>query len=167
MAVAGENVQPRICVAEPPRVGNPMNLSMVISVYASISRELGLPLRFPGTSNAYTALYQVTSADILARATEWATTSPSAANEIFNVTAGVDVYLGQTRFTKPKAVAVEGRELRFNKAVIATGSHTVAPMRYDLERGGWSRRGRFGRAEITPGLLRSKAFFSGFEVSRA
>jgi hypothetical protein len=30
-------------------VGNPMNLSMVISVYASISRELGLPLRFPGT----------------------------------------------------------------------------------------------------------------------
>jgi len=63
-------------------VGNPMNLSMVISVYASISRELGLPLRFPGTPNAYTALYQVTSADILARATEWATTSPSAANDI-------------------------------------------------------------------------------------
>jgi hypothetical protein len=52
-----------------------MNLSMVISVYASISRELGLPLRFPGTRNAYTALYQVTSADILARATEWAVTA--------------------------------------------------------------------------------------------
>ena len=69
-------------------VANPMNLSMVISVYAGISRELGLPLRFPGTPNAYTALYQVTSADILARATEWATTSPSAANEIFNVTNG-------------------------------------------------------------------------------
>ena len=32
--------------------------------------------------------HQVTSADILARATEWATTSPSAANEIFNVTNG-------------------------------------------------------------------------------
>src|SRR6201984_3426248 len=88
-------------------VANPMNLSMVISVYAGISRELGLPLRFPGTPNAYTALYQVTSADILARATEWATTSPSAANEIFNVTVGVAVYLGQTRFTKPNAVAVE------------------------------------------------------------
>jgi nucleoside-diphosphate-sugar epimerase len=42
-------------------VGNPMNLSMVIAVYASISRELGLPLRFPGTPDAYTALYQVTS----------------------------------------------------------------------------------------------------------
>lgn len=41
--------------------------------------------------------------------------------------AGVDVYLGQTRFTKPNAVAVESRELRFNKAVIATGSRAVAP----------------------------------------
>jgi hypothetical protein len=28
-------------------VGNPMNLLMVISVYAAISKELGLPLRFP------------------------------------------------------------------------------------------------------------------------
>ena len=45
-------------------------------------------MRFPGTPTAYTALYQVTSADILARATEWATTSESAANEIFNVTNG-------------------------------------------------------------------------------
>jgi hypothetical protein len=35
--------------------------------------------------------------------------------------------------------------------VIATGSRAVAPMRYDLERGGWSRRGRFGRAETRRG----------------
>jgi nucleoside-diphosphate-sugar epimerase len=69
-------------------VGNPMDLSMVIAVYARISRELGLPLRFPGTPNAYTALCQVTSADVLARATEWAAVSESAANEIFNVTNG-------------------------------------------------------------------------------
>lgn len=41
--------------------------------------------------------------------------------------AGVDVYLGHTRFTKPNAVTVNGRELRFNKAVIATGSRPVAP----------------------------------------
>ena len=30
-------------------VGNPMNLLTVIAVYAAISKELGLPLRFPGT----------------------------------------------------------------------------------------------------------------------
>jgi hypothetical protein len=28
-------------------VGNPMNLLMLIAVYAAISKELGLPLRFP------------------------------------------------------------------------------------------------------------------------
>src|SRR5947209_2892535 len=69
-------------------VGNPMNLLMAIAVYAAISKELGLPLRFPGTEKAYGALYQVTSADILARATDWAGSTPAAANEIFNITNG-------------------------------------------------------------------------------
>lgn len=69
-------------------VGNPMNLLMVIAVYATISKELGLPLRFPKTEAAYRALYQVTSADILARATHWAGSTPAAANEIFNITNG-------------------------------------------------------------------------------
>ena len=68
--------------------GNPMNLLMVIAVYATLSKELGLPLRFPGTEAAYRALYQVTSADILARATDWAGSTPAAANEIFNITDG-------------------------------------------------------------------------------
>src|SRR6267154_2176451 len=34
-------------------VGNPMNLGMSIAVYAVISKELGLPLRFPGTEKSY------------------------------------------------------------------------------------------------------------------
>ena len=69
-------------------VGNPMNLAMVIAVYAAISKELGLPLRFPGPEAAYRALYQVTSADILARAADWAGETAGAANEIFNITNG-------------------------------------------------------------------------------
>ena len=68
--------------------GNPMNLLMVIAVYAAISRELGLPLRFPGTHAAYQALYQVTSSDILARATDWAGRTPAAHEGIFNITNG-------------------------------------------------------------------------------
>jgi nucleoside-diphosphate-sugar epimerase len=68
--------------------GNPMNLAMVIAVYAVISRELGLPLRFPGTEAAYRALYQVTSANILASAAAWAGETSVAANEIFNITNG-------------------------------------------------------------------------------
>jgi nucleoside-diphosphate-sugar epimerase len=69
-------------------IGNPMNLTMVIAIYAAISKELGLPLRFPGTMAAYRALYQVTSADILATASDWAGSEPRAANEIFNITNG-------------------------------------------------------------------------------
>ena len=68
--------------------GNPMNLLMVIAVYATISKELGLPLRFPGSEAAYRALYQVTSSDILAKASLWAGSTPGAANEIFNITNG-------------------------------------------------------------------------------
>lgn len=69
-------------------VGNPMNLLTVIAVYAAISKELGIPLRFPGTQAAYQALYNVTSADILAQAADWAGTSEGARNEIFNITNG-------------------------------------------------------------------------------
>ncbi len=69
-------------------VGNPMNLTMVITVYAAMSKELGLPLRFPGTEAAYRALYQVTSADILAEAADWAGQTDAARNEIFNITNG-------------------------------------------------------------------------------
>ncbi len=43
--------------------------------------------------------------------------------------AGVDVYLGHTRFT------VDGRELRFNKAVLATGSRPAAPTIEGLREG--------------------------------
>jgi len=69
-------------------VGSAMNLVMVIGVYAAICREMGLPLRFPGPEKVYQALYQVTSADILAEATIWAGETEAARNEIFNVTNG-------------------------------------------------------------------------------
>jgi nucleoside-diphosphate-sugar epimerase len=68
--------------------GNPMNLLMVIAVYAVISRELGQPLRFPGSLAAYDALYQVTDAELLARATVWAGSEPATHGEIYNVTNG-------------------------------------------------------------------------------
>jgi pyruvate/2-oxoglutarate dehydrogenase complex dihydrolipoamide dehydrogenase (E3) component len=40
---------------------------------------------------------------------------------------GVDVFLGNARFTGPKTVAVAGQSLRFTKAVIATGGRAVHP----------------------------------------
>ena len=41
--------------------------------------------------------------------------------------AGVDVFLGEGRFTGPRDIEVGGQTLRFAKAVIATGGRAVAP----------------------------------------
>lgn len=68
--------------------GNPVNLLMVIGVYAAINKALGLPMRFPGTRAAYDALYQTTDAELLARATIWAGHESKAAGQAFNVTNG-------------------------------------------------------------------------------
>ena len=47
-----------------------------IAVYAAISKELGLPLRFPGKPGAYTSIYQVTESTHFANAALWAATEP-------------------------------------------------------------------------------------------
>ena len=41
--------------------------------------------------------------------------------------AGVDVYLGEARFTDRSALEVDGQQLEFHKAVIATGARAAAP----------------------------------------
>jgi nucleoside-diphosphate-sugar epimerase len=68
--------------------GNPMNLAMAIAVYASLSKELGIPLRFPGKPGAYDKLLEMTDAGLLAQATVWAATSPQCANQAFNISNG-------------------------------------------------------------------------------
>ncbi len=69
-------------------LGNPMNLAMVIAVYASMSKELGVPLRFPGKPGAYTSLIEMTDADLLAKATVWAATNAESRNQAYNITNG-------------------------------------------------------------------------------
>jgi nucleoside-diphosphate-sugar epimerase len=69
-------------------LGNPMNLAVAIAVYAAMSKELGLPLRFPGKPGAYDKLLEMTDAGLLARATVWAATDPRCANQAFNITNG-------------------------------------------------------------------------------
>ncbi|MER7080333.1 Nucleoside-diphosphate-sugar epimerase [Saccharopolyspora kobensis] len=69
-------------------LGNPMNLALVIAVYAAISKELGLPLRFPGKPGAYDSLLEMTDARLLAKATVWAATAEQAQNQAFNINNG-------------------------------------------------------------------------------
>lgn len=68
--------------------GNPLNLISVLAVYATILKELGLPLTFPGKPGAFTSIYQATHAPLLGRSMIWMSTTPSAANLAFNVTNG-------------------------------------------------------------------------------
>jgi nucleoside-diphosphate-sugar epimerase len=67
-------------------VGSSMNMLTTIAAYAAISKELGLPFRFPGSN--LTNIAQAVDARLLARAIRWAGTTPACANQTFNVTNG-------------------------------------------------------------------------------
>jgi nucleoside-diphosphate-sugar epimerase len=69
-------------------LGSNLNLLNALALYAAITKHLGLPLRFPGKPGAFTAIYQMTDASLLARAMVWAATTPRCANEAFNLTNG-------------------------------------------------------------------------------
>lgn len=71
-----------------PSAGSSMNLLTTIAAYATLCRHAGVPLRFPGSPAAWTALHQITDATLLAEATHWALTSSRAVDEIFNITNG-------------------------------------------------------------------------------
>jgi nucleoside-diphosphate-sugar epimerase len=69
-------------------VGNPMNMTTVIAVYAAICKELGLPLSHPGKPANFLTLYQVTDSALVARAMVWMATSAAGRNQAFNITNG-------------------------------------------------------------------------------
>jgi nucleoside-diphosphate-sugar epimerase len=72
-------------------VGTPMNLANLIAVYATLCKEEGIPMRFPGSNKAYEVLVNVTGTEVLSKSLEWAAVEVSAEHEIFNVTNG-DVF---------------------------------------------------------------------------
>ncbi len=76
-------------------VGYPHNLMTLIAVYAVVSKELGLPLRFPGSPGCYATLYQAVDVGLLGRASIWAASTPACANQAFNIHNG-DYYRWET-----------------------------------------------------------------------
>ncbi|MEH6386719.1 MULTISPECIES: SDR family oxidoreductase [Pseudomonas] len=72
-------------------VGNAMNMATTLAVYASICRFTGRPFRFPGSEVQWNGLTDMTDSAQLARHMLWASTTPDAANEAFNVVNG-DVF---------------------------------------------------------------------------
>src|ERR1700724_831250 len=69
-------------------VGNPMNMATVIAVYAALCKEMGLPLRFPGSTTAYRAVMEMTDAELLAKAIVWACENDRCDGQAFNITNG-------------------------------------------------------------------------------
>src|SRR3546814_17925220 len=69
-----------------------------------ISREYGMPLRFPGGAER---IGEATDARLIAKAIEWAATSPNAHNQVFNITTG-DVYAWQNIW--PRVAELSGME---------------------------------------------------------
>ncbi|WP_029620037.1 SDR family oxidoreductase [Pseudorhizobium marinum] len=72
-------------------VGNAMNMGTTLAVYATICKHTGRPFRFPGVGMQWEGLTDMTDAALLARHLLWASTTPAAANQDFNVVNG-DVF---------------------------------------------------------------------------
>ena len=75
-------------------VGNAMNMGTTLAVYATLCRETGRPFRFPGSAMQWNGLTDMTDARQLARHLLWATTTPAARDQAFNVVNG-DVFRWQ------------------------------------------------------------------------
>jgi len=82
------------------------------------AKELGLPV---GEGSLDFAAAMERLREIRARL------SQDDSAERYHEEFGVDVHLGEARFTGPRALQVDGRPLPFRRAVIATGARAAAP----------------------------------------
>jgi nucleoside-diphosphate-sugar epimerase len=96
-------LRPQVIFGE--SLGSHMNLIPAIGVYAALLRAEGRPLSFPGGPPW---VREAVDADLLARACEWAATTPACANETFNVNNG-DVF--EWRQVWPAIAATLGMEV--------------------------------------------------------
>ena len=72
-------------------VGNAMNMGTTLAVYASICKETGKKFVWPGSSEQWNGISDVTDARILAKQLVWASTAEEAKNKAFNISNG-DVF---------------------------------------------------------------------------
>lgn len=70
------------------REDEPRNMILVVAVYATLLRELGLPLIYPGTARSYESLTQFSWLPTLSRAIAWMLATPRCANQAYNVVNG-------------------------------------------------------------------------------
>jgi nucleoside-diphosphate-sugar epimerase len=79
-------VRPNFICAE--TTDSPSNLVAMLGTFATILRELGQELWFPGSEQAFDAVTSVVDIDPLTKSMLWAATDPNCANNAFNVANG-------------------------------------------------------------------------------
>ncbi|CAF1395772.1 unnamed protein product [Rotaria sordida] len=68
--------------------GNFMNFAVSLAIYATIQKEKGEPLIFPGSEIAWNAILDHSSALTNARFQLWSSTNEKTANQVFNIHNG-------------------------------------------------------------------------------
>jgi nucleoside-diphosphate-sugar epimerase len=155
--------------------GAPLNLVSSLAVYCLISRELGLPLRFP--ANPYAGVVELIDARIIARAIEWGMSNPAAsANEIFNLANG-DIIDWNNLFPRlarhfkmeldrpqpiPLQAMMEDKEPIWNRIV---KKYDLEPLSYADVKGSWQAVDfvlRMGNAQPPPICSTIKLRKAGF-----
>lgn len=76
-------LRPSMVVGE--AIGGGANVVATIGAYAALQKARGEPLYFPST---IATSFEATDTELMARAIEWAGSSPAAANRVFNITNG-------------------------------------------------------------------------------
>ena len=88
-------------------VGNAMNMGLTLAAQAAICRAENLRFIFPGSEKQWNALTDMTDAGLLADHMIWASTTPSVANEAYNIANG-DVFRWRSMW--PRLAAYFGLE---------------------------------------------------------
>ena len=94
-------------------VDNAMNMVLTLSVYAEIQKALGRKFIFPGSTQAWNGVVDVTDADLLAEQLIWASTDKAGENQAFNIANG-DTF--RWRWLWPQIAAHFGVEYEGPKA---------------------------------------------------
>ncbi len=158
-------------------VGNAMNIGLTLATQAALCRETGEPFVFPGSETQWNGLTDMTDAGLLAEHMLWASVTPGAADEAFNIVNG-DVFRwrwmwprlaayfgleweGYEHAPRPLEQAMTGREDQWRTLA---ERHGLAEPRLDRMASWWHTDGDLGRdIEVVTDMGKSRAAgFTGY-----
>jgi nucleoside-diphosphate-sugar epimerase len=157
-------------------VGNAMNMGTTLAAYASICKELGKPMHFPGSSVQWKSLTDMTDTRLLAKHLVWAATTPDARDQAFNVVNG-DIFRWNWMWKRIAAwFGVEASDLEGEGIPLEKQLADAAPVwkriakKYGLAEGdlsrlasAWHTDADLGRpVEVVTDMSKSRKF--GFKV---